>query len=61
MISNFPGGYLAEIIGGRRLNGYSTAIIATITIITPFVAPIFWLSFVCRFSIGLFGVKIQIF
>lgn len=56
LISSFPGGYLAEIIGGRRLVGYSSAICAILTMATPIVAPIFWLSFACRFAVGLFGV-----
>lgn len=60
-ISNLPGGYLAEIFGGRRLLGYSSAICAILNFLTPFLAPYYWISFTNRFFMGLFAVLYNFF
>lgn len=56
-ISNLPGGYVSELIGARALIGYSSAICAILSILTPVLAPYYWISFASRFTIGFFGVK----
>lgn len=55
-ISNLPAGYLAEIIGAKLLLGYSSVICACLSILSPLLAPSFWLSFTSRLFIGFFAV-----
>lgn len=56
MLTQIPGGILADWIGGRLVIGIALVLSAAATMLIPFAANLsFWAVFIMRFGIGIFG------
>ena len=60
LITQLPGGILAQWIGPRYVVGYALLISGLITLATPFAADFsFWAVYVLRILVGLIGVSLS--
>lgn len=58
LVTSLPGGMLAESLGGRNVVGYTMALSAVITALTPIAADIsYWCVFAIRIGTGVLAVS----